>query len=64
MALSTTEFEYMATNHASKEVVWLQRLCLGMGLVKNVIRIDFDFQSAIFLSKNPAYHSKTKHIDV
>eukprot|EP00253_Pinus_taeda_P029012 PITA_29012 len=28
------------------------------------IRIDCDNQSAIFLSKNPAYHSKTKHIDV
>ena len=26
--------------------------------------IRFDSQSAIFLSKNPAYHSKTKHIDV
>ena len=28
------------------------------------ITIDCDSQSAIFLAKNPAYHSKTKHIDV
>ena len=28
------------------------------------MRIDCDSQSAIFLVKNPAYHSKTKHIDV
>ena len=28
------------------------------------MRIDCDSQSAIFLTKNPAYHSKTKHIDV
>eukprot|EP00253_Pinus_taeda_P016451 PITA_16451 len=27
MALSTTKAEYMATTHASKEAVWLQRLC-------------------------------------
>eukprot|EP00253_Pinus_taeda_P001735 PITA_01735 len=27
VALSTTEAEYMATTHASKEAVWLQRLC-------------------------------------
>jgi hypothetical protein len=27
VALSTTEVEYMAATHASKEVVWLQRLC-------------------------------------
>ena len=35
-----------------------------MGLVQQAIRIDCDSQSAIFLAKNPAYHSKTKHIDV
>jgi hypothetical protein len=28
------------------------------------VRIDCDSQSAIFLVKNPAYHSKTKNIDV
>ena len=35
-----------------------------MRLVQGAIRIDCDNQSAIFLAKNPAYHSKTKHIDV
>eukprot|EP00253_Pinus_taeda_P027821 PITA_27821 len=64
VALSTTEAEYMGTTHASKEAVWLQRLCSSMGLVQRAIRIDCDSQSAIFLAKNPAYHSKTKHIDV
>ena len=28
------------------------------------MRIDCDSQSAIFLAKNPSYHSRTKHIDV
>eukprot|EP00253_Pinus_taeda_P012373 PITA_12373 len=58
------EVEYMAATHASKEVVWLQILCSSMRLVHGAIRIDCDNQSAIFLAKNPAYHSKTKHIDV
>ena len=31
VALSTTEAEYMAATHASKEAVWLQRLCSSMG---------------------------------
>ena len=35
-----------------------------MGLVQGAIRIDCDSQSVIVLAKNPAYHSKTKHIDV
>ena len=64
VALSTIEAEYMAVTHASKEVVWLHRLCSSMALVQRAIRIDCDSQSAIFLAKNPAYHSKTKHIDV
>ena len=33
VALSTTEAEYIAATHASKEAVWLQRLCSSMGLV-------------------------------
>jgi len=64
VALSTIEVEYMAATHASKEAVWLQRLFLGMGLVQGAMRIYYDSQSAIFLAKNPSYHSKTKHIDV
>ena len=64
MALSTTEDEYMAATHASKEAIWLQRLCLGIGLVQQAVRLDCDSQGAIFLAKNPSYHSKTKHIDV
>eukprot|EP00253_Pinus_taeda_P020158 PITA_20158 len=64
VALSTTKVEYMETTHAIKEAVWLQRLCSSMGLVQEAIRIDSDSQSAIFLAKNLAYHSKTKHIHV
>jgi hypothetical protein len=64
VALSTTEAEYMAATHASKEAIWLQRLCSGIGLVQQAVILDCDSQSAIFLAKNPSYHSKTKHIDV
>ena len=64
VALSTTESEYMAATHASKEAVWLQRLCSSIGLVQESVRIECDSQSAIFLAKNLAYHSKTKYIDV
>ena len=28
------------------------------------MRIYCDIQSAMFLAKNPTYHSKTKHIDI
>jgi hypothetical protein len=62
VALSTTKVEYMETTHASKEAIWLQILCLGIGLVQQAVRIDCDSQSAIFLAKNLTYHSKKNHI--
>jgi hypothetical protein len=64
IALSTTEVEYMAATHGSKEVVWLQRLCSGIRFEQRAMKVSCDSQSTIFLAKNPAYHSKTKHIDV
>jgi hypothetical protein len=64
VALSTTKSKYMAATHASKEAIWLQRLCSGIGLVQQAVRIECDSQSAIFLAKNHVYHSNTKHIDV
>jgi hypothetical protein len=42
VALSTTKVEYMEATHASKEEVWLQRLCSGIGLVQQAVRIDCD----------------------
>ena len=50
VALSTTKVEYMVATHASKEEIWLQRLCSSMGLVQQAIRIDYDSQSEIFLA--------------
>ena len=35
-----------------------------LGFKQQVVRIDCDSQSEIFLEKNPAYHSRMKHIDV
>jgi hypothetical protein len=39
-------------------------LCSGVGLVEKAVILDCDSESEIFLEKNLAYHSKTKHIDV
>ena len=61
VSLSTTKAEYMAATHASKEAVWLQILCSGIGFVQKFVRLDCG-QSEIFLVKNLAYHVNTKHI--
>jgi hypothetical protein len=54
----------MVATHVSKEVVWLKRLGLGIGFVQQVVRLDSNTQSTIFLAKNFAYHSKKKCIGV
>ena len=62
VSLSTTEYKYMEATHASKEVVWLQRLCPSIGVVYKVEIFYFDSQSEIFMEKILAYHAKMKHI--
>jgi hypothetical protein len=64
IALSTIEVEYMAATHASKESIWLHRLCSNIGFEQKSMWINCDSHSEIFLEKNLAYHSKSKHIDL
>ena len=63
--LSTTEAEYVAGTHATKEGVWLGRL------VGEVFRpllhptpLYSDNQSAIVLTKDGSFHAHMKHIDI
>eukprot|EP00253_Pinus_taeda_P013667 PITA_13667 len=64
VALSTTDAEYIATSHACKEVIWLKGLFGEFGRLQDNIKLFCDSQSAIQLAKNPAYHSKSKHIPI
>ena len=64
VALSTTEAEYVSASHACKEAVWLKGLLGELGQFQKIVNIFCDSQIAIHLAKNPAYHSKTKHIPV
>jgi hypothetical protein len=65
VALSTTEAEYMAVTHATKEAVWLSRLLHEIdGKDHTPMLLNVDNQSCIALAKNPVHHARTKHIDV
>ena len=64
MALSTTEVEYTAASEAVKEALWLKGLISELGISQKVVDIHCDSSNAIYLSKNPAHHEKTKHIDI
>ncbi|KAH7472327.1 Retrovirus-related Pol polyprotein from transposon TNT 1-94 [Phytophthora ramorum] len=65
VATSSTEAEYMALYNATQEAVWLRQLLLDVGCeCVGATTIFQDNQGCIALAKNPAYHSRTKHIDL
>ena len=64
VALSTTEAEYIAATEATKELLWMKNFLQELGSKQESFILYCDNQSAIHLAKNPAYHSRTKHIDV
>ena len=62
--MSTTEAEYIAATEAAKEMLWIKRFVQELGLMQDEYVVFCDSQSAMDLSKNTSYHSRTKHIDV
>uniref|UniRef100_A0A2N9EY29 CCHC-type domain-containing protein n=1 Tax=Fagus sylvatica TaxID=28930 RepID=A0A2N9EY29_FAGSY len=64
VALSKTEAEYVAVTEVGKEMIWLQGFLEELGQRQKKGILHSDSQSAIFLAKNPAFHSRTKHIQL
>ncbi|PIL25828.1 transcription factor [Ganoderma sinense ZZ0214-1] len=67
VALSSTEAEYIALTHATKEAIWLRYVLsdiLHPELATFPVRLHSDNRSAIALAKDNAFHSRTKHIDI
>ena len=60
--MSTTEVEYVATNKAGKEMIWIHCFFDELGKKQEMGILHSDSQSAVFLAKNSAFHSKSKHI--
>ena len=65
VAASTTEAEYMAAAHATKEALWLKKLMRSFGRDDGVpIKMFGDNQAALAIIQNPTSHQRAKHIDV
>ena len=58
----TTEAEYVAPIEAGKEMIWLHGFLDELGKKQEMGILHNDSESAIFLAKNSAFHSKSKHI--
>lgn len=64
VAQSSTEAEYVALSQAGNEAVYLQRLIEELVNLRCVANLKCDNQGAIFLSSNPVFQRRTKHIDI
>jgi hypothetical protein len=65
ISLSTTEEEYITTATCCTRVLWMiQRLADLEVKYATPIPIHYDNTSAISVSKNHVFHSKTKHIPI
>lgn len=72
VALSTTEAEYMAMGDCAKHLIWFRRLLYVLTmetvpstLIRMLPTVIFnDNNGALFLSKEAAVNSRSKHIDI
>ena len=64
VALSSTEFEYIASTKAIKKAIWLQGVLRELKVYNKTAIVFRDNQSALHLCKNPMFHERTKHMDM
>ena len=62
---SSTEAEYKALADATAEVMWVQKLLGEFGISHpRAARLWCDNIGATYLTANPVFHARTKHIEI
>ena len=65
VAQSSAEAEYVSASLAASQAIWLRRILEDVGEKQGEATPLFcDNKSAIAMTKNPVYHSRTKHIAI
>lgn len=65
VARSSAEAEYRAMAHTACEMMWVRSLLQEMSFIMSgPMRMYCDNKAAIYISSNPVFHERTKHIEV
>ena len=54
----------MAMTEAIKEAIWPQGFLDNLGIEHDLLKINCNSMSSIYLAENQVYHARTKHIDI
>ena len=64
IAISTAEAEYVAAGSCCAQLLWMQQQLRDYDVICKESVIHCDNMSAIQITQNPVFHSRTKHIDI
>lgn len=65
ISLSSAEAEYRSLRRITAELAWLSRLLHELEVPDILpVPVKCDNQASIYITKNPVFHERTKHIDL
>nr|GEY98523.1 copia protein [Tanacetum cinerariifolium] len=64
LAISTTEYEYLSTEKACQQAIWMKQALIDYDIRLDDVLIMCDNKGAIDFRKNPVQQSRTKHIKI
>jgi hypothetical protein len=64
LSRSSTEAEYKSLANATAELIWIQAVLQELGVINKSAHLWCNNLGAAYLTANPIFHARTKHMEV